>query len=44
MVIYRLGLPYYKEFDNFKFIELFIKYDPLTFLSMKKADGFFCVY
>ena len=31
MVIYRLGLPYYKEFDNFQFIELFIKYDPLTF-------------
>ena len=22
MVIYRLGLPYYKEFDNFQFVEL----------------------
>ena len=21
MVIYRLGLPYYKEFDNFQFVE-----------------------
>ena len=21
MVIYRLGLPYYKEFDNFQFIK-----------------------
>ena len=29
------------EIANFKFIALFIKYEPLTFLSMKKADGFF---
>ena len=27
--------------DNFQFIAVFLKYDPLTFLSMKKADGFF---
>ena len=28
-------------FNKFQFIAVFIKYDPLTFLSMKKADGFF---
>lgn len=26
MVIYRLGLPYYKEFDNFQFISLLLYY------------------
>ena len=31
MVIYRLGLPYYKEFDNFQFIEQ----TPLLFVSQK---------
>ena len=41
MVIYRLGLPYYKEFDNFQFIALSIKIRSVNFLILVESDGFF---
>ena len=37
MVIYRLGLPYYKEFDNFQFIK------NSNCLTLRTASGSCCI-
>lgn len=39
MVIYRLGLPYYKEFDNFQFANLPFESGEILF-----SKGFFYLY